>query len=108
VEDIRFAADTEIGRIANILATLKERKRQYVLVDKVLEGFDSKKLQLARVVDPMTVTDEISPVTRTMTANCNPPSCFPNVLNAISEAFLGCTNFKYKIIKSLANDPPQL
>jgi hypothetical protein len=66
------------------------------------------KLQLARIVDPITFTDEKVSVTRTITAILNPTACFPNVMYAISEVFPGCTNFEYKLIKSLANDPLQL
>jgi hypothetical protein len=102
------ATATETARIALVMSKLKERKTQFVLVSKVLQNFNVKTLRLARTVDPITFTDETAPVTRTMAAILNPVACFHNVLSAMNQVFPGCTHFKYKLIKSLANDPPQL
>ena len=70
-------------------------------------NFNVKTLKLTRVADPITFTDEKAAITRTMTAITNPTKCFLNVLTAMNQVFPGCTNFKYKLINSLANDPPQ-
>jgi hypothetical protein len=105
---LKTISDTETGKIALVLAKLKERKRQYVLVSDVLVNFDVKTLRLTRTVDPITFTDEKAAITRTMTAILNPTACFSNVITAMKQVFPGCTNFKYKLIESLANDPPQL
>ena len=102
------ATATETGRIALLLSQLKERKKLFVLVSNVLPNFNVKTLKLTKKVDPITFTDETAPTTRTMTAIMNPVSCFSNVLSAMNQVFPGCTNFKYKLIKSFANDPPQL
>ena len=105
---LKIIAATDTGRIALVLAKLKQRKTQYVLVSDVLVNFDVNTLKLNRVVDPITFTDEKAAITRTMTAITNPTKCFLNVLTAMNQVFPGCTNFKYKLINSLANDPPQL
>jgi hypothetical protein len=105
---LKIIAATDTGRIALVLAKLKQRKTQYVLVSDVLVNFDVNTLKLNRVVDPITFTDEKAAITRTMTAITNPTKCFSNVLTAMNQVFPGCTHFKYKLINSFANDPPQL
>ena len=56
---LKIIAATDTGRIALVLAKLKQRKTQYVLVSDVLINFDVNTLKLNRVVDPITFTDDI-------------------------------------------------
>jgi hypothetical protein len=106
---IQEISNPEVQRIAKQMARLKKKGREFIVIKGVIETLDPEQIELTGVAEPIDFTDEKGPVLRTMQeiAEQSKP-LFDNIINALRIVFPGCTQRRLKVIKSLANDTPQL
>jgi hypothetical protein len=106
LEDI---VDPEVQRIAVGMAKLRKKQRDFVIINSVIQTLDPESIELTGSAEPIDFTDSKAPVLRTMQEiEKSSEHLFANVINALKIVSPVCTLLKLKVIKSLANDTPQL
>ena len=100
--------EPEVQRIAKQLANMKSKQKAYVVIDSVTESINPKDIILSGSAEPIDFTDQKSPPLRTMQEIADESKYhFANVISALKFVFPGCTQYKTKVLQSLANDTPQ-
>ena len=100
--------EPEVQRIAKQLANMKSKQKAYVVIDSVTESINPKDIILSGSAEPIDFTDQKSPPLRTMQEIADESKYhFANVISALKFVFPGCTQYKTKVLQSLANDTPK-
>lgn len=100
--------EREVQRTAEQLAKMKSKQKAYVVIDSAIESIDPKDIILSGSAELIDFTDQKSPALRTMQEIADESKYhFANVISALKFVFPGCTQYKTKVLQSLANDTPQ-